>query len=60
MPMRGWTSRSSTARRPTSSAWWPTGQAEFGVADATDVMIARTQEIPIKYVRPCTRVSRSR
>ena len=26
------------------------GQAEFGVADATDVMIARTQEIPIKYV----------
>jgi putative riboflavin transport system substrate-binding protein len=26
------------------------GEAEFGVADATDVMIARTQEIPIKYV----------
>ncbi len=26
------------------------GDAEFGVADATDVMIARTQEIPIKYV----------
>jgi NitT/TauT family transport system substrate-binding protein len=26
------------------------GQAEFGVADATDVMIARTAEIPIKYV----------
>ena len=26
------------------------GQAEFGVADATDVMIARTQEIPIRYV----------
>jgi NitT/TauT family transport system substrate-binding protein len=26
------------------------GQAEFGVADATDVMIARTQQIPIKYV----------
>ena len=26
------------------------GQAEFGVADATDVMIARTQAIPIKYV----------
>ena len=26
------------------------GDAEFGVADATDVMIARTQGIPIKYV----------
>jgi len=26
------------------------GQAEFGVADATDVMIARTSEIPITYV----------
>jgi NitT/TauT family transport system substrate-binding protein len=26
------------------------GQAEFGVADATDVMIARTQGIPIRYV----------
>ena len=26
------------------------GQAEFGVADATDVMIARTSDIPIKYV----------
>jgi len=26
------------------------GQAEFGVADATDVMIARTQQIPIRYV----------
>ena len=26
------------------------GDAEFGVADATDVMIARTQEIPIKYM----------
>src|SRR5688500_10731700 len=26
------------------------GQAEFGVADATDVMIARTSAIPIKYV----------
>ena len=26
------------------------GQAEFGVADATDVMIARTAEIPIRYV----------
>jgi NitT/TauT family transport system substrate-binding protein len=26
------------------------GQAEFGVADATDVMIARTQDIPIRYV----------
>ena len=26
------------------------GDAEFGVADATDVMIARTQAIPIKYV----------
>jgi NitT/TauT family transport system substrate-binding protein len=25
-------------------------QAEFGVADATDVMIARTQDIPIRYV----------
>ncbi len=25
------------------------GQAEFGVADATDVMIARTSGIPIKY-----------
>jgi NitT/TauT family transport system substrate-binding protein len=25
------------------------GQAEFGVADATDVMIARTQGIPIRY-----------
>jgi NitT/TauT family transport system substrate-binding protein len=26
------------------------GQSEFGVADATDVMIARTSGIPIKYV----------
>ncbi len=26
------------------------GEAEFGVADATDVMIARTSGIPIKYV----------
>jgi len=26
------------------------GQAEFGVADATDVLIARTSGIPIKYV----------
>jgi len=26
------------------------GEAEFGVADATDVMIARTQGIPIRYV----------
>ena len=26
------------------------GQAQFGVADATDVMISRTQGIPIKYV----------
>jgi len=26
------------------------GQAEFGVADATDVMIARTSGIPVKYV----------
>jgi NitT/TauT family transport system substrate-binding protein len=26
------------------------GQAEFGVADATDVMIARTSGIPIRYV----------
>ena len=26
------------------------GQSEFGVADATDVMIARTTGIPIKYV----------
>jgi NitT/TauT family transport system substrate-binding protein len=26
------------------------GQAEFGVADATDVMIGRTSGIPIKYV----------
>ncbi|HEX2193972.1 MAG TPA: ABC transporter substrate-binding protein [Candidatus Limnocylindria bacterium] len=26
------------------------GQAEFGVADATDLMIARTAGIPIKYV----------
>ncbi|MEO5986097.1 MAG: ABC transporter substrate-binding protein [Candidatus Limnocylindria bacterium] len=26
------------------------GQAEFGVADATDVMIARTAGIPVKYV----------
>jgi NitT/TauT family transport system substrate-binding protein len=26
------------------------GQAEFGVADATDVMISRTTGIPIKYV----------
>jgi len=25
------------------------GEAEFGVADATDVMIARTSEIPIRY-----------
>jgi putative riboflavin transport system substrate-binding protein len=27
------------------------GQAEFGVADATDVMISRTSGIPIKYVQ---------
>ena len=26
------------------------GQSEFGVADATDVMIARTSGIPVKYV----------
>jgi NitT/TauT family transport system substrate-binding protein len=26
------------------------GEAEFGVADATDVMIARTNDIPVKYV----------
>jgi NitT/TauT family transport system substrate-binding protein len=26
------------------------GQAEFGVADATDVIISRTTDIPIKYV----------
>ena len=26
------------------------GQAEFGVADATDVMIGRTSGIPIRYV----------
>jgi NitT/TauT family transport system substrate-binding protein len=26
------------------------GEAEFGVADATDVMIARTSGIPVKYV----------
>ena len=26
------------------------GQSEFGVADATDVMIGRTSGIPIKYV----------
>lgn len=26
------------------------GQAEFGVADATDVMIARTSGIPVKYI----------
>ena len=26
------------------------GEAEFGVADATDVMIARTSGIPIRYV----------
>jgi NitT/TauT family transport system substrate-binding protein len=26
------------------------GQAEFGVADATDVMIARTNGIPVRYV----------
>src|SRR5918992_1435025 len=26
------------------------GQAEFGVADATDVMIARTAGIPIRYI----------
>ena len=25
------------------------GQAEFGVADATDVMIARTSGIPVRY-----------
>jgi NitT/TauT family transport system substrate-binding protein len=25
------------------------GEAEFGVADATDVMIARTQDIPVRY-----------
>jgi len=28
------------------------GQAEFGVADATDLMIARTAGIPVKYVHP--------
>ena len=28
------------------------GQAEFGVADATDVMIGRTAGIPIRYVSP--------
>ena len=27
-----------------------TGQAEFGVADATDVMISRTAGIPVKYI----------
>ncbi|MGH2444526.1 MAG: ABC transporter substrate-binding protein [Candidatus Limnocylindria bacterium] len=27
-----------------------TGEAEFGVADATDVMIARTSAIPVRYV----------
>ncbi len=27
-----------------------TGQAEFGVADATDVMISRTTGIPVKYI----------
>ena len=26
------------------------GRAEFGVADATDVMIARTSGIPVKYI----------
>ena len=26
------------------------GQAEFGVADATDVMISRTAGIPVKYI----------
>src|SRR5215208_6704769 len=26
------------------------GQSEFGVADATDVMIGRTSDIPIRYV----------
>ena len=26
------------------------GQAEFGVADATDVMIARTSGVPVKYI----------
>ena len=26
------------------------GEAEFGVADATDVMIARTQGLPIRYI----------
>jgi NitT/TauT family transport system substrate-binding protein len=26
------------------------GQAEFGVADATDVMISRTADIPLKYI----------
>ncbi len=26
------------------------GQADFGVADATDVMIARTSGIPVKYI----------
>lgn len=26
------------------------GQAEFGVADATDVMISRTSDIPVKYI----------
>ena len=34
------------------------GDAEFGVADATDVMIARTQEIPIKD-RKSTRLNSS-
>jgi NitT/TauT family transport system substrate-binding protein len=28
------------------------GQAEFGVADATDLMIARTSGIPVRYVSP--------
>jgi NitT/TauT family transport system substrate-binding protein len=32
------------------------GQAEFGVADATDVMISRTARIPIKYVETIYRL----
>jgi NitT/TauT family transport system substrate-binding protein len=32
------------------------GQAEFGVADATDVMISRTAGIPIKYVETIYRL----
>ena len=33
------------------------GQAEFGVADATDVMIARSAGIPIRYVSTCSRLT---